>query len=83
MCPDCGRLAAIMDERDRRYALHFDLHQRAAALAMEDAMRWREAANEWRQSMNDREANFLSRGMGFVIGALSVVATLISIFLHK
>ena len=82
-CEDCAALARVMEERDRRYALHFDMHQRAQVLSADTNVRWQANANEWRQAMTDREAQFLSRGMGLVIGALSVIATLVSVFLHK
>ncbi len=36
-------------------------------------------ANEWRAAMNDRERNFLSKGMGYVVAALSTIALILTI----
>lgn len=83
-------LKALMDERDRRYSEVSEAKERAisAALAAAEkavsvaeanAEKWRSNSNEWRAAMDDRERNFLSKGMGYVVGALSVVALLITI----
>lgn len=83
-------LKALMDERDRRYTEISEAKEKAveAALAAaskavdvaeKNAEKWRASANEWRAAMDDRERNFLSKGMGYVIGALSAIALLLTI----
>lgn len=83
-------LKQLMDERDRRYGEVSEAKERAisAALAAAEkavlvaegnAEKWRMNANEWRAAMDDRERNFLSKGMGYVIGALSTIAVLLTI----
>lgn len=80
----------LMDERDLRYSQLSDEREKAVraalaaaekavAVAQNNAERWQANANEWREAMNDRERNFLSKGMGYVVGALSAVALFISI----
>lgn len=53
--------------------------EKAVSVAEINAEKWRMNANEWREAMNDRERNFLSKGMGYVVGALSAAALLLSI----
>lgn len=83
-------LKQLMDERDRRYGEVSEAKERAisAALAAAEkavhvaeinAEKWRMNANEWREAMNDRERNFLSKGMGYVIGALSTITLILAI----
>jgi len=83
-------LKILMDERDRRYGEVSDAKEKAVAAALAAAEKavfvaeansekWRTNANEWRAAMNDRERNFLSKGMGYVVGALSAIALLITI----
>jgi hypothetical protein len=54
--------------------------EKAVSVAEINAEKWRMNANEWREAMNDRERNFLSKGMGYVVGALSAIALLLTIF---
>lgn len=53
--------------------------EKAVSVAETNAERWRAGANEWRAAMNDRERNFLSKGMGYVVGGLSAIALLLTI----
>lgn len=84
-------LKQLMDERDRRYGEVSEAKERAISAAMAaaekailvaetNAEKWRTNANEWRSAMNDRERNFLSKGMGYVVGALSAIALILTIF---
>lgn len=84
-------LKVLMDERDRRYGevsaakeeavkVALSNAEKANLLAEENSQRWRDSANEWRKAMNDREANFLHKNMGLVIGMLSVVSLLLAVF---
>ena len=79
-----------MDERDRRYGEVSEAKERAISAAMaaaekailvaeNNAEKWRMNANEWRSAMNDRERQFLSKGMGYVVGALSAIALVLTI----
>jgi len=83
-------LKILMDERDRRYGEISAAKEKAveAALAAaskavevaeQNAEKWRMNANEWRAAMTDRERNFLSKGMGYVVGALSAIALILTI----
>src|ERR1700682_3378097 len=56
--------------------------EKAVLVAENNAEKWRMNANEWREAMNDRERNFLSRGMGYVLGAVSILAASLAIFSH-
>lgn len=84
-------LKALMDERDRRYAEVGDAREKAitaALVAAEKALtiaeanseKWRNNANEWRASMLDRERNFLNKGIGYIVGGMTIVALAITIF---
>jgi VIT1/CCC1 family predicted Fe2+/Mn2+ transporter len=42
--------------------------------------KWMANANEWRKAMDDRERNFLSTGMGYVIGGLTLLSLLFILF---
>lgn len=81
---------ALLEERDKRYEQRFIAQEKAvvAALASADkanmlaesnAEKWRTNANEWRSAMTDRERNFLSRGMGYIVGGLSIIALILTI----
>jgi hypothetical protein len=81
---------AMIAAADRRYEDRFNAQEKAvnAALAAAEkavataetnAEKWRMNANEWRAAMNDRERQFLSKGMGLVVGALSTVSLIIVI----
>lgn len=83
-------LKALLDERDRRYGeiaaakekaveAAFAAAEKAVATAEANAERWRDNANEWRASMLDRERQFLSKGIGYIVGALSAIALVLSI----
>jgi len=83
-------LKSLMDERDRRYGEVSEAKERAISAAMaaaekailvaeNNAEKWRMNANEWRSAMNDRERQFLSKGMGYVVGALSAIALVLTI----
>ncbi len=83
-------LKVLMDERDVRYGQLSDAKERAVftalaaaekavSIAEANAEKWRVNANEWREAMNDRERNFLSKGMGYVVGALSAIALFLAI----
>ncbi len=83
-------LKTLMDERDRRYGEVSEAKERAISAAMaaaekailvaeNNAEKWRMNANEWRAAMNDRERNFLSKGMGYVVGALSAIGLILTI----
>jgi len=83
-------LKALMDERDVRYGQIAEAKERAILVAINNAEKavqiaetnaekWRVNANEWREAMNDRERNFLSKGMGYVVGALSAVALILTV----
>lgn len=83
-------LKALMDERDRRYGEVSEAKERAVAAALaaaekavlvaeQNAEKWRTNANEWREAMNDRERNFLSKGMGYVVGALGAVSMMLTL----
>lgn len=56
--------------------------EKAVGVAEVNAEKWRMNANEWRAAMNDRERQFFTRGMGYVVGALSVASTLLVIYTH-
>ena len=75
-------LEALIAEADKRYAERFEAQERALTTAEEHAQQWRNSANEWRSAMTDRERNFLSRGMGNVLMALSILAALLAIAGH-
>lgn len=83
-------LEALINEADKRYEQRFvaqekavgaalSAAEKAVTLAEANAEKWRTNANEWREAMNDRERNFLSRGMGYVVGGLSCIALLLAI----
>lgn len=76
-------LKALMDERHetQKEAVKnaFDAAAKAVAVAEANAEKWRANANEWRAAMTDRERNFLSKGMGYVVGALSAIALILTI----
>jgi hypothetical protein len=83
-------LKAFMDERHAHYSEKSELQKeavanafnaaaKAVAVAEENAEKWRMNANEWRSAMNDRERQFLSKGMGYVVGALSAIALILTI----
>jgi len=82
---------ALLAEHDKRYEQRFLAQEKAMeaafassekaiAVAETNSEKWRANANEWRKAMDDRERNFLSKGMGYIIGALAVVSGLLSIF---
>jgi hypothetical protein len=84
-------LKQLMDERDRRYGeiaaakekaveAAFAAAEKAVATAEANAEKWRASANEWRSAMNDRERDFLPRNIGYIIGALSVITLVMSLF---
>ena len=54
--------------------------EKAVAVAERNAEKWRDNANEWRAAMQDRERNFLSRGMGYVVGVLAIATALFQFF---
>lgn len=68
-----------MGEQEKRYEQRFKAQERAVQVAETAAEKWRNQANEWRAAMLDRERTFFSKGMGYVVGALSVVALLLTI----
>lgn len=72
-------ILALMDERDKRYTERFDAQQKAIGVAEEQAEKWRANANEWRTAMNDRERNFLSKSMGYVLGALTALVLILTL----
>lgn len=83
-------LKVLMDERDRRYGEVSAAKEEAVKVALDNAKeakdisernaeKWRDNANEWRAAMTDREANFLHKNMGLVIGMVSLVALLLAI----
>lgn len=83
-------LKALMDERDLRYSQLSDEREKAVraalaaaekavSVAQTNAERWQANANEWRSAMTDRERNFFSKGMGYVVGALSAAAMLLTV----
>ncbi len=83
----------LLDAADKRYDQRFNAQEKAVnsalaaaekavAVAETNAEKWRTNANEWRSAMNDRERNFLSKGMGYVVGALSAIALLLTILQH-
>ncbi len=90
MSAEVNALRELMDERDIRYqalreadtkaiSAALAAAEKAVSVAENNSEKWRSNANEWRAAMTDRERNFLSRGMGYVVGALSVVAMIITI----
>lgn len=83
-------LLALIQEADRRYEQRFELQDKAVtaalaaakeavSIAADNADKWRANANEWRTAMDDRERQFLSKGMGYVVGALSTVSLILTI----
>ena len=54
--------------------------EKAVAVAETNAEKWRANANEWRKAMDDREREFLSKGMGYVVGAVAIVSGLLSVY---
>lgn len=83
-------LRALCDERDRRYGelaaaqakavdAALAAAKEAVAVAEANSEKWRANANEWRNAMDDRERDFLSKGMGYVVGALSSIALLVAL----
>jgi len=74
-----SHLEEISNERDRRYEQRFQAQEQAISVAEAAAERWRLNANEWRSAMTDRERNFFSRGMGYVVGAVSIFGTIVAI----
>jgi hypothetical protein len=74
-----GTLLQLMNERDRRYEQRFSSQEEAVRVYKETSDKWQAAANEWRGAMTDRERNFLSKGMGYVVGALSAIALILTI----
>ena len=84
-------IEALISAADRRYEDRFSAQEKAVAAALSsaekavdraevNAERWRANANEWRAAMTDRERQFLSKGMGYVVGALSIISLLIIIY---
>ena len=73
---------AALSAADKAVAAAMAATSKATTIAETNDEKWRANANEWRKAMDDRERNFLSRGMGYVIGALAIVGTLISILAH-
>jgi hypothetical protein len=75
----------LLVEHEKRELLRAETTQRALEIQQQATEHWRENANEWRSAMDDRERNFLSRGMGLVIGLLSIISLVFTIFqaLHK
>jgi hypothetical protein len=82
---------AILAEKEKRYEQRFLAQEKSveAAFASSETAKevaeanwakWQANANEWRKAMDDRERNFLSKGMGYIIGALAIVSGLLSIF---
>lgn len=69
----------LMDERDRRYEQRFNAQEEAVKVYKETSDKWQASANEWRGAMTDRERNFLSKSMGYVVGALSAIALVLTI----
>ena len=55
---------------------------KATVVAEINDEKWRKNANEWRGAMDDRERNFLSKSMGYVLMAVSIVAGLLAIFAY-
>ena len=78
-------LERLLAEHEKRETLRADAMQRALTIQERTTEQWRANANEWRSAMDDRERNFLSRGMGLVIGLLSIVSLVFTIWsaLHK
>jgi len=72
------RFASQKELSDQRFAAQ----EKAIEVAEANAEKWRMNANEWRAAMTDRERNFLSKGMGYVVGALSAVALILTIVAH-
>lgn len=75
----------LLKEHERLDDLRHVATEKALHIAEMNTERWRANANEWRAAMDDRERNFLSRGMGAVIGLLSIISFVFTIFqaLHK
>jgi len=82
---------ALLAEQDKRYEQRFLAQQeamdaafasseKAIAVAEANSEKWRANANEWRKAMDDRERNFLSKGMGYIIGALAIFSGIVSVF---
>jgi len=74
-----GTLLQLMNERDKRYEQRFASQEEAVRVYKETSDKWQAAANEWRGAMTDRERNFLSKGMGYVVAALSAIALILTI----
>lgn len=68
-----------MEEQEKRYEQRFEAQEQAVKVYEASAEKWRDQANEWRQSMLDRERQFFSKGMGYVVGALSALALIVTI----
>lgn len=69
-----------MIEIEKRLEQRFIAQENALSKAEEHAELWRKSANEWREAMNDRDRNFLSKNMGLVVGAVSILSAIIAIF---
>lgn len=72
-------IADALAAQEKAVAAALAAAEKAVSVAEANAEKWRINANEWRGAMDDRERNFLSRGMGYVIGAVSVIAMLVNI----
>lgn len=72
-------LKALMDERDRRYALEADNAKEALSLFRENNNKWRELQNEWRGTMTDKDRNFVTKSAlwGYAVGIVGLILSLI------
>ena len=85
-------LKALMDERDRRYALevtNIKEMMTAAMLAVRETTaetkhqtdKWQASANEWRQAMTDKDRNFVTKSSawGYLVGLAGFILVIIQI----
>jgi hypothetical protein len=85
-------LKALMDERDRRYAMEVSNIKdmmTAAMLAVRETTietkhqtdKWQASANEWRQAMTDKDRNFVTKSSawGYLVGLAGFILMIMEI----
>ena len=70
----------LLAEHEKREQMREEAMQRALQIQETNTLHWRESANEWRAAMDDRERNFLPRSIGYIVGILSVVSLVLTIY---
>lgn len=78
-------VAAALAAQKEAVAAALAAAEKAVAVAEVNAEKWRQNANEWRGAMTDRDRNFLSKSIGYIIGALTIATlaiTLLNTLVH-